>query len=95
MQKIGFSTEMIFCGISFSAWLSNHAVCKIWLNEVRAAVHKLYTNLAEKNVYKRHIDSRIMVVALPEYFSVPLSLLNLLENSLGRSKPATRLMQAQ
>ncbi len=29
-------------------------------------------------------------VALPEYFSVTLSLLNLLEKSLGRSKPATR-----
>jgi hypothetical protein len=33
-------------------------------------------------------------VALPEYFSVTLSLLNLLEESLGRSKPATKLMQA-
>jgi len=33
-------------------------------------------------------------VSLPEYFSAALSLLNLLENSLGRSKPATRLMQA-
>jgi hypothetical protein len=33
-------------------------------------------------------------VALPEYFSAALSLLNLLENSLGCSKPATRLMQA-
>jgi hypothetical protein len=33
-------------------------------------------------------------VALPEYFSATLSLLNLLENSLGCSKPATRLMQA-
>jgi hypothetical protein len=36
-----------------------------------------------------------MSVSLPEYFSIALSLLNLLENSLGRSKPATRLMQAQ
>ncbi len=34
-------------------------------------------------------------VALPEYFSAALSLLNLLENNLGRSKLATRLMQAQ
>jgi hypothetical protein len=34
-----------------------------------------------------------LTVALPEYFSAALSLLNLL-NSLGRSKPATRLMQA-
>jgi hypothetical protein len=33
-------------------------------------------------------------VALPEYFSITLSMLNLLEKSLGRSKPATRLMQA-
>ncbi len=37
---------------------------------------------------------RTMVVALPEYFSAALNLLNLLENGLGRSKPATRLMQA-
>jgi hypothetical protein len=36
----------------------------------------------------------VVTVALPEYFSVTLSLLNLLEKSLGRSKPATRLMQA-
>jgi hypothetical protein len=35
-----------------------------------------------------------VAVALPEYFSVTLSLLNLLEKSLGCSKPATRLMQA-
>ncbi len=34
-------------------------------------------------------------VALPDYFSVTLSLLNLLEKSMGRSKPATRLIQAQ
>ena len=33
-------------------------------------------------------------VSLPEYFSAALSLLNLLENSLGRSKPATRFTQA-
>jgi hypothetical protein len=36
-----------------------------------------------------------MTVALPEYFSAALSLLNLLENNLGRSKPAIRLVQAQ
>jgi hypothetical protein len=35
------------------------------------------------------------VVALPEIFSAALSLLNLLEEGLGRSKPATNLMQAQ
>ncbi len=35
-----------------------------------------------------------LTVALPEYFTVTLSLLNLLEKSLGRSKPATKLMQA-
>jgi hypothetical protein len=34
------------------------------------------------------------VVSLPEYFSTALSLLNLLEKSLDRSKPATGLMQA-
>ncbi len=32
----------------------------------------------------------ITAVALPEYFSAALSLLNLLENSLGRSKPAIK-----
>ncbi len=36
----------------------------------------------------------LRTVSLPEYFSVALSLLHLLEKSLGRSKPATRLMQA-
>ncbi len=43
-----------------------------------------------------NIEKNIIItaVALPEYFSAALSLLNLLENSLGRSKPATRLMQA-
>jgi hypothetical protein len=35
--------------------------------------------------------SLVAPVALSEYFSVTLSLLNLLEKSLGRSKPATRL----
>jgi hypothetical protein len=35
-----------------------------------------------------------LFVALLEHFSAALSLLNLLENSLGRSKPASRLMQA-
>ncbi len=35
-----------------------------------------------------------VLVALPEYVSVTLSLLNLQEESLGRSKPATNLMQA-
>ncbi len=34
------------------------------------------------------------LVVLLEYFSAALSLFNLLKNSLGRSKPATRLMQA-
>jgi hypothetical protein len=34
------------------------------------------------------------LVALPEYFSVAVSLLNLLEESLGHSKPATKLMKA-
>jgi uncharacterized ion transporter superfamily protein YfcC len=34
MQKTGFFTKIIFCSISFkvSAWLFNHAVCKIGLN---------------------------------------------------------------
>ena len=41
-----------------------------------------------------YLKKEIPFVALPEYFSAALSLLNLLENSLGRSKPATRLMQA-
>jgi hypothetical protein len=41
------------------------------------------------------IGFEISIVALPEYFSAALSLLNLMENNLGRSKPATRLMQAQ
>ncbi len=34
------------------------------------------------------------ILSLPEYFSVTLSLLNLLEKSLGHSKPMTRIMQA-
>ncbi len=38
---------------------------------------------------------KCITVALPKCFSAALSLLNLLENSLGRSKPATRLMEAQ
>jgi hypothetical protein len=41
------------------------------------------------------VQAAIAAVALQEYFSIALSLLNLLENSLGCSKPATRLMQAQ
>ncbi len=49
--------------------------------------------MEEKNVVSQIICR--MGVALPEYFSVALSLLNLLENSLGRSKPAIWLMQAQ
>jgi hypothetical protein len=34
MQKSGFFMKIIFCRIIFkvSAWLSNHAVCKIGLN---------------------------------------------------------------
>jgi hypothetical protein len=42
---------------------------KIGLNEVRVVVHKLYTNLAEKNVYKRHIDSRIVVFLVFPYWA--------------------------
>jgi hypothetical protein len=45
---------------------------------------------------QRHkVVYRKATVVLPEYFSAALSLLNLLENNLGRSKTATRLMQAQ
>ncbi len=46
----------------------------------------LYGDLAENsNTYLFRADSTVLVSAL----------LNFLENSLGRSKPATRLMQAQ
>ncbi len=41
-----------------------------------------------------HRIKALFPVALPEIFSADLSLLNLPEESLGRSKPATNLMQA-
>ncbi len=47
-----------------------------------------------KKVPFQAIIISIEAVSLPEYFSAALSFLSLLENSLGRSKPATRLMQA-
>jgi hypothetical protein len=50
---------------------------------------------SEIHIFSSCLLEYIVSVALPEYFSAALGLLNLLENSLGHSKPATRLMQAQ
>ncbi len=47
------------------------------------------------SVDKFALNSLIGIVALPETFPLLRALLNLLKESLGRSKPATNLMQAQ
>jgi hypothetical protein len=50
--------------------------------------------LFQKTTYDKH-GKKHQHCGAPGNFSATLSLLNLLEESLGRSKPATNLMQAQ
>ncbi len=59
------------------------------------AVHSVLSLLDHSAFILADCSVLYVAVVLPEYFSAALSLLNLLENSLGHSKPTTRLMQAQ